>query len=122
MSGCASEGSFRPICSTMRSHRRSSSESVRVPDAFRPGGNDRTVKSRAQQTHLDEVVEMPGLERRILPVIGKAEQLLCLAFKLSVSTEPPHGRQREHGCRRATPSFVLHAVGELARLEASLAA
>ena len=42
----------------------------------------RLVERRAQQRHLREVVEVPGLERGVLSVVGKAEQLLRLALEL----------------------------------------
>ena len=36
----------------------------------------RLADPRAQAHHLDEVVEVPGLQRRVLPVVGEAQEFL----------------------------------------------
>ena len=41
----------------------------------------RLVKRRAQQGHLGEIVEVPGLQRGILPVVGEAEELAGLGLE-----------------------------------------
>jgi hypothetical protein len=47
-----------------------------VGDSFCAGCRDCLVKSSAQQAHLDKIVEMTGLQRGILPIVGKAEEFL----------------------------------------------
>ena len=64
---------------------------------------DRPEKRCAQQTHLNKVVKVPGLQRRILPVIGKAEQLLGLVFERLVAAQGAQRRQAQHRRRRTAP-------------------
>ncbi len=65
---------------------------------------DRCEERAAQQKHLDEVVEVPGLQRCVLPVIGEAENLLCFVAEISVLfVEIAQRAEGEHrGGRAAT--------------------
>ena len=53
----------------------------------------RPVQSGPDQRHLDEVVEMAGLQRGVLAVVGEAEHLLRLAWQIRVA----HGADRGQG-------------------------
>src|SRR5205085_1090012 len=53
-----------------------------VGDALVVSPLHRTVDRRAQQADLDEVVEMPRLERRVLPIVSEAEELPRLRLQV----------------------------------------
>ncbi len=46
-----------------------------VPDAALPGCLNRCVEGRAHEAHFDEIVEVPGLQRGVLPIVSETEQL-----------------------------------------------
>jgi len=48
-----------------------------VAYSINPGITDRTIEGRADETDFDEVVEMSGLQRGILTVVGEAEKFSC---------------------------------------------
>jgi hypothetical protein len=50
-----------------------------VVDAGVASGLRSLVECGAQHPHLDKIVEMTGLERSVLAVVGEAEQLARLA-------------------------------------------
>ena len=53
----------------------------------------RPVQSGPDQRHLDEIVEMAGLQRGVLTIVGEAEYLLRLARQIRGS----HGANRGQG-------------------------
>ncbi len=57
----------------------------------------RPVKRRAQQRDLHKVVEMPGLQRSILTVVGEAEQFSGRLFQLAVPLQLADERQAQDG-------------------------
>ncbi len=77
------------------------------------------VEGTAQLGHLREVVEVPGLERRVLPVVDEGEELarlLAQAF-LRHRTQGLHDRRGDQGGRRGTPFLV--EGGELGEVPAA---
>ena len=66
----------------------------------------RLVQRRAQQGDLGEVVEVPGLQRGVLPVVGEAEELAGLRLEVAVALqldERPDGQDGGGG------AAVVHA-------------
>ncbi len=58
----------------------------------------RREKRRAKQGNMNEVVEVPGLERGVLAVVGEGEQLVTRAGR---AARVPQERRGQHGCRAA---------------------
>ncbi len=76
-----------------------------VGDSFRSGRLCGLVERGAQQADLDEVVEMAGLERSVLAVVGEAEQLLRVLLERNILLEHADDRQtqdRRGGASAAT--------------------
>ena len=86
---------------------------------LRAYGRRSAVKARAQEADLDEVIEVPGLERRVLPIVREAEQLARLGIELAVLPQLPHCGEPKHGRRSAAPPGAQRAqlaeVGALRR-------
>ena len=57
-------------------------------------------KTRADEAHKQEVVEMAGLERRVLTVVGEAEQLSRIGVHRRLCVHPAQRAPHEHGRRR----------------------
>ncbi len=55
------------------------------------------VERRPQQADLHKVVEVSGLERGVLAVVGEAQQLAGLGRQRGVGPQAAHGREAEHG-------------------------
>ena len=72
---------------------------VRKP--VRPSGGHRPIDGRAQQADLDEVVEVAGLERGVLAVIGKAQELARAVGDSLHVLETEDGGEAEDGGRGA---------------------
>ncbi len=77
--------------------------------------SNRPVERRAQDTHLDEVIEMSGLERRILAVIRKAQKFGWNIF-LRCLTQIANSRKAENRRRGAAP--LRAERGQFAEIEA----
>jgi hypothetical protein len=90
-----------------------------VLDSRGAGVDDGPVEPGAEDTDLDEVVEVARLEGRVLPVVGEAEELLRLLGEGLLRADLPDGREAEDGRGRAAPFGAerpdLSEVGHLAR-------
>ena len=64
-----------------------------VPQPFRPGGRHRAVEGGAQLPDLHEVVEVAGLQRGILAIVGEAEQLAGGVLEIGVPAQAAHGEE-----------------------------
>ena len=60
------------------------------------------VQRRAQKGDLGEVVEMPGLQRGVLPVVGEAQQLSRFGRQRVLALQFDEGANREDRRRRAS--------------------
>ncbi len=75
------------------------------------------VQGAAQLRHLGEVVEVPGLERGVLPVVDEGEQLAGLLAQalLRHRAQGLHDRRGDQRGRRGTPFLVQGGqLGEVA--------
>ena len=68
----------------------------------------RFVKCRRKQRYLGEIVEVPGLQRGVLAVVGEAQELAGLGFEVSVALQFDQRADRQDGGRRAS---VVNAKG-----------
>ena len=59
------------------------------------GGEGGAVKTRSQQPHLDEVVEVSGLQRSILPVVREAQHLPRMSGERAVLAQPTYRGEAE---------------------------
>ena len=64
---------------------------------------DRPVEGRAQKANLHEIVEMAGLQRSVLAIVGEAEELARAWGEISVGAEIADGRQTQDGGGRTPP-------------------
>jgi hypothetical protein len=55
------------------------------------------VEGRAQQRHLHEVVEVSGLQRGVLAIVGEAEELARLGPEIAVALQLDQGAHRQDG-------------------------
>ena len=62
------------------------------------------MNGRAQQADLNEIVEMPGLERSILAIVGEAQQFACLPFQALIAPQGTNGGQTQYSRGRAPSS------------------
>src|SRR5271166_2949042 len=69
-----------------------------VSDSFGTGCQRGLVERRAQQADLDEVVEMAGLERGILAVVGETEELLGVLLERGILLEHADDRETQDRC------------------------
>src|SRR5271165_2796612 len=74
------------------------SNSGRTPLRLRYWPKPLLVERRAKQADLDEVVEMAGLERGILAVVGETEQLLRVLLKRGILLEHADDRETQDRC------------------------
>ena len=64
---------------------------------------DRLIKGRAQQANLDKVIEMPGLEGGVLPIVREAEKLPGVGRKGALSPQRRNGGHGQNSRRSAAP-------------------
>ena len=70
-------------------------------ESVRTGILECAEKARADEADEEEVVEMAGLERRVLTVVGEAEQLARVGVHRRRCVHPAQGAADEHRGRRA---------------------
>ncbi len=74
-----------------------------VGEALLASVGDGAPQCGAQQGDLHEVVEVAGLQRRVLAVVGERQELLGVVAQLGVGAQLANGGQRhDGGGRRAT--------------------
>ena len=92
-----------------------------MAQSFLPGEGRCPVQRRSQQSDLDEVVEVPRLERRVLPVIREAEELARVLRERLVGAQTPDRRQPEdRRCARASARSERCELPEVTRLPAAV--
>ena len=52
-----------------------------VAKTFLSEPNHRSIQTGPNKSHFDKVIEMACLQRSVLPVVGKAQQLSCFRFE-----------------------------------------
>ena len=77
----------------------------------------RLVQRRAQQGHLGEVVEVPGLQRGVLPVVGEAQELAGLGLEVAVALQFDERPDRQdRGGRASVVDAERRQLGALGAL------
>ena len=83
---------------------------------------DGAAEGRAEHGDLDEVVEVAGLQRSVLAVVGEAEELACIGEEILVGSQAAQGGEREkRGCRAPPLRAEGRELGEIGPLASPVA-
>src|SRR5262249_48736073 len=86
-----------------------------------PGGIRRAKQRRADHAHLDEVVEMASLQRGVLPVVRKAQELARIGLQFRVLAEAADSSEAQDRRRAgAAACSQRHQLSEISRLPATV--
>src|SRR5687767_13286162 len=80
------------------------------------GSTHSSVQRTTQLADLNEVVEVPSLQARVLPVVGEGEQLSCRVGQIRLCPKTPHHARADH--RRGRTAALCRKRRQLAEVAA----
>ena len=92
---------------------------------YNPPGDDGLIQGRAifgqgaingrtKQGHLDKIIEVTGLERGVLPVVGETEKFAGALLHIGLAAQFGHGGEAQQRGSRTAP--LAGETGQLAEI------